>query len=293
MDGHVLWDYRVAIDLFLGGVGVAAFILSALLFFLDKEANKPVYKGGFILAPLFVSLGLIFLLLEIGRPFNAVRTLININPASIMSLGVFLQAIFVAIAFYVAYLMVKCDEGCSCQGESCEGPKFLILAGGFLALLTGLYHGMLLYGTGREAWNGALPLLFLASSIASGFALTYLVATLRGAGEAPLWVLSAISVALVGVLSAAFGWVYGLGALGVESKASLDYLHAHYGIHFYLVALVIGALVPLVLYVKSMLSKERLDKSLALASSVMILVGAFVLKYVVVYVGQIEYLASH
>ena len=134
----LLWDVRVSLDLFLGGLGVGAFLVGAVLYYMDAKTYEGVIKKAFIIAPVLVIAGLLLLLTELGRPLNVIKTLYAINPTSFMSIGIFLQSAFVAVALLIAFsILTKGAEGIS--------AKF-VYVGATLAGLVGLYHGLLLTG---------------------------------------------------------------------------------------------------------------------------------------------------
>ena len=71
---YLLWDIRVSLDLFLGGLGVGAFLMGAVLYYIDAKAYDAVIKKALVVAPLLVMAGLLLLLTELGRPLNVIKT---------------------------------------------------------------------------------------------------------------------------------------------------------------------------------------------------------------------------
>ena len=59
---NLLWDVRVSLDLFLGGLGVGAFLVGAVLYYMDAKTYEGVIKKAFIIAPVLVIAGLLLLL---------------------------------------------------------------------------------------------------------------------------------------------------------------------------------------------------------------------------------------
>ena len=97
------WDIRVTLDLYLGGIGVGAYLLSVFLSFYHLEQHAKSIKLGAYAAPILVSLGLLLLVSKIGVPLTFMTTLWNVNFESVMSIGVFLQVGFVFTSIYYAY----------------------------------------------------------------------------------------------------------------------------------------------------------------------------------------------
>jgi protein NrfD len=281
MDGQVMWDYRVVLDLFLGGIGIGAFILASVLYLVDKDGYKQISKVAFIIAPIFVIVGLMLLMAKLGRPLNAHAMMLNINPTSIMSLGGLLQGAFVAIALFALYKVIK-DEVI---------PNGLLYLGLAFACLVGIYHGTLLSSFGRSAWNFAIPALFFVTSIGTGILTSLFVSKLLGSSDVNSRVVSAtISGVSLLALLLTFGWVYALAATDAESILAYEYLFSGY-LMLFVVAVVLGMIVPLALSVKALINKETLSQTTLTVVSISALIGTYFLKYIVVYIGQLEYFA--
>lgn len=278
----LLWDIRVVLDLFLGGIGIGAFILASILYMIDAEKYKLICKTGFIIAPIFVAVGLVFLLLEIGRPFQAATMMFFVNPTSVMSWGGFLQAIFMVLSVYVLYKVYKNQEQ----------SRAVLMFAMFFALAVGIYHGALLTSIGQAAWNGALLTLFLTTSLVSG---TLLTLFLSNRLQKTTWHNSFISLVLVTLvflsMVSLLGWLLAMGTQSVESKEALTYLCSHFTVWIW-IAFIFAMAIPMVVYVKSLITQKELSSFEFYITSLGAVVGVFVLKYVVVYLGQLDYLVK-
>lgn len=273
---ELLWDIRVSLDLFLGGLGVGAFLIGAVLFFKDAKIYESLIKKAFILAPILVIAGLVLLLSEIGRPFNVIKTLYAVNPASVMSLGIFLQSAFVAVGLYLAFVVVsKGIEGISTK---------LLSVGSVLAVMVGLYHGFLLTGVGIESWNSVIPIVFLLSSIVAGASLVFVlgIATLENISTK---VSVIINMLLILELAAIFAWAYNLAISSTTSMEAYKMLMSGFGTEFWVLSILVGLLLPLVLLMLVLFKKVSF-KAVALPTFITIIIGSFFLKNVVVYLGQ-------
>lgn len=274
----LLWDVRVSLDLFLGGLGVGAFLVGAVLYYMDAKTYEGVLKKAFIIAPILVIAGLLLLLTELGRPLNVIKTLYAINPTSFMSIGIFLQSAFVAVALLIAFSMLtKGAEGIS--------AKF-VYVGATLAGLVGLYHGLLLTGISIEPWNNAIPVIFFISSILAGSSLVFLLNlseldTVLQKFKIPV----IINMILTLELAAIFAWVYNLALTTASSKHAYDVLMGSFGLEFWGLSIVVGLLIPLALLTMVILGKTTL-KAVALPTFATMLIGSFFLKNLVVYLGQ-------
>lgn len=278
----LLWDIRVVLDLFLGGIGIGAFILASILYTIDAHKYKMTCKIGFVMAPILVSIGLVFLLLEIGRPFHAVIMLISVNPTSILSWGGFIQGAFILLAVLIAYRVIK-NQAIS---------NVVLFIAMTLAFIVGIYHGALLSSLGRSVWNSSLPVLFLSTSLVTGFLTTMLIARVFGEEDVTNKLIKgSIIVFLLLSFTSVIGWIYGLMSQDEVSKEGLAFLMSDY-LLLLSVAILFGMILPIVIYIKSLFAKVHLANIELRIVTISSLLGIFALKYVVVYLGQLEYLVK-
>ncbi len=275
---YLLWDIRVSLDLFLGGLGVGAFLMGAILYYIDAKAYDAVIKKALVVAPLLVMAGLLLLLTELGRPLNVIKTLYAINPTSFMSIGIFLQSAFIAVALFIAFTVLT--KGAS---ELCSKVVF---AGAILAGLVGLYHGFLLSGIAKEPWNNAIPVIFFISSILSGSTLVLLLSGNAEEVSTKFKLPIIINMILTLELAAIFGWVYNLALNTAASKHIYDVLMASFGLEFWGLSIVVGLIAPLTLFTLVLLGKTSF-KAVFVPASIAIVIGSFFLKNLVVYLGQV------
>jgi len=275
---YLLWDIRVSLDLFLGGLGVGAFLMGAVLYYIDAKAYDAVIKKALVVAPLLVMAGLLLLLTELGRPLNVIKTLYAINPTSFMSIGIFLQSAFVAVALFIAFTVLT--KGAS---ELCSK---VVYAGAILAGLVGLYHGFLLSGIAKEPWNNAIPVIFFISSILSGSTLVLLLSGNAEEVSTKFKLPIIINMILTLELAAIFGWVYNLALNTAASKHIYDVLMTSFGLEFWGLSIVVGLIAPLTLFTLVLLGKTSF-KAVFVPASIAIVIGSFFLKNLVVYLGQV------
>lgn len=275
---YLLWDIRVSLDLFLGGLGVGAFLMGAVLYYIDAKAYDAVIKKALVVAPLLVMAGLLLLLTELGRPLNVIKTLYAINPTSFMSIGIFLQSAFVGVALFIAFTVLT--KGAS---ELCSK---VVYAGAILAGLVGLYHGLLLSGIAKEPWNNAIPVIFFISSILSGSTLTLLLSGNAEEVSTKFKLPIIINMILTLELATIFGWVYNLALNTASSKHIYDVLMASFGLEFWGLSIVVGLIAPLTLFTLVLLGKTSF-KAVFVPASIAIVIGSFFLKNLVVYLGQV------
>ena len=98
------WDWKVAVDLFLGGAGVGALLFAVALDVVFKGRHRAVCQTAAWIAPVLITLGLLFLLLKLGRPFNLFSTYQNLAPTSPLWWGGIFQPLLVIGAIFYALM---------------------------------------------------------------------------------------------------------------------------------------------------------------------------------------------
>ncbi|MDG7035434.1 MAG: polysulfide reductase NrfD, partial [Nitrososphaerota archaeon] len=93
---QTVWGARVAIDLFLGGVGGGIFVAYALFSLLNPSIYHVVNSVS-ALSAIFVILGLLVLTSEVGRPMNSMKVINNLK-TSWMSRGALISIAFVLVS---------------------------------------------------------------------------------------------------------------------------------------------------------------------------------------------------
>ncbi len=272
---HIAYNWMIAVYFFLGGLGAGAFLLSVTANYWKQEF-KPVAKTASFIAPAVIAIGLFFLWIDLGRPFNAWRLFLSFNPASALSWGVWFLNIFFVLSAAYALLLVKGQE---------SKAKLAAYAGVPFAILVGTYTGILLaQAPGRVLWHSALiPVLFLNGGLISGMAATMLLSVGRQSkdllsklGKVAGWlVLLELGLVVIEVVV-----LFNGEAGGVEIANAL--LVGEYSLLFLGVEIVLGTLIPLVILLRSKVNSA----ALAVASA-LVLIGIFTMRYVIVIGGQV------
>lgn len=295
------WDWRIAADLFFGGIGVGAFLVAVLNSLYYKDRFPRASRIAAIISPLLVILGLAFLLGDLGRPWRLLNTLTGFNVSSPLSWGGIFQTLFIVVGLVYAYLWIK-------PGKS-STRNLVGIVGIPLALIVGAYHGWLLsIVRARPLWNTGPSMI----AALLGFATTGMAAVLflmcilphrhvKANGEIG-------NAALTDVImfhDFRNALVFGLGlqcltffvwwiSLVYGSSGSLDALaaaNAATGPLFWLIGIGLGLVVPAVLLVAEMVlrpdAERPVSEPLVATAAVLILVGGFVFRYAVVMGGQL------
>ncbi len=289
MESLTSWDIRVTIDLFLGGIGIGAFLLSSLASLYDRDRYLSTVKMAGIIGPIFVGLGLLALLVKLGVPGKAITTLWYVNPQSVMTVGVFLQTGF--MIFSVIYILLLFSK------DPQFDLRFRVIQsfGCFFAVSVGLYHGLFLSSLGRVLWTEMIPGIFLISSLATGVAAVMLIQALNGDTSVltfssssrisyPAILLGLLAVQFISVLL----WQFFTGRLELEQSISYAYFMERFGLAWNWVVLILGIVIPATIAAVSLLKfNGKLEREMAFIMALLILIGAFILKHLMIMGGQV------
>lgn len=171
----MVWNWMIALYLFLAGMGAGAFVLSGIAGMAKKPCPK-IKTIGFIAGPVCVAVGTLLLVVDAHAGLmNPLRFFYLVsNLGSVMAWGVIILALFIVVAAIDAIIMIVKKST----------PRALDIIGMILAVCVAAYTGVLL-GDASVAfplWHPIiLPVLFLVSAASSGFALVLVI----GAWEGP------------------------------------------------------------------------------------------------------------
>ena len=290
------WGWEVPIYLFLGGMVAGIMLLSGWMA-LRKTDDKPSRALSLLpwASPLLISIGMMFLWLDLENGFNAHRFYFVFQPGSPMSwgswilLGIYPASILLAwtlspsefregwmkrLSFVPAFERI----GSWAMGHT----RFLAAANIVMGAALGIYTGVLL-GTmaSRPLWNSAiLGPLFLVSGISTGAAFMLLY---RLADRERVF-LGKLDMSLIAVeLLLLTLWMIGLATAGAASRGALWALVG--GPHtaaFWTLVIALGLLTPLIgewIELKHGAIPGRLP-------AILVLVGGLSLRWILVNAGQ-------
>lgn len=289
----IAWDWRIAADLFLGGIGAGAFLLAVANSLRYKDKYPALSRTGAIISPIAMIAGILFMMSELGHPLRMAHTMTGFNVTSPLSWGGPLQGLLIAIGVIYAFLWLK--------PVADKARKAIGIIGIPVALCVAFYHGWLLSAlTARPLWNsGLVTLLAILAAATTGTAAVLLVATLTGkarTGETPGWMVRDVRVFLVGALAMqavafAVWWLSMYGATA-EAREAVVVAAGALGSKPWLLGVVVGLLVPILLQIVDMARgrEETVAPSVGLTAltTVLILVGGFVFRFVVISGGQLS-----
>jgi formate-dependent nitrite reductase membrane component NrfD len=328
MEGMILihWNWIVAIYLFVAGVSAGAFIISATAYFLGRERYETITRIGAYIAPFPVIIGILALIYDLERPHLFWKLFLTFQPNSVMSLGAWLLlffSIFSIMHFYLwlpekyDYLKVipavKSNRFLSLyRGDNLTKIRGLVAGFGIpISIGVGIYTGVLLGAlTARPFWNNPmLPMLFLISSMKTGSASICFVGCFikgfRGMTRDQIntnkFMINSIDFTLmVFFIIAVFLFILGLYVSPRSSVAAVNLIMGgEFTFLFWTLVVGVGILLPLALgvyeliphYIEQVELREH-NPWISGIITTSVLIGGFVMRYVVIYAGQMAQVIS-
>ncbi|MDO6498518.1 cytochrome c nitrite reductase subunit NrfD [Photobacterium sanguinicancri] len=181
----LVWDWIIAIYLFLAGMSAGAVMISIYLkrkVIQGHPSANGIIKATAILAPFGIIVGLLILVFHLTKPWSFWKIMIFYNPTSVMSMGVMLFQVYMVVLFawiatiYKDELLNLLNGRLPIVGKVMQYvtryENAIELFLGFLAVMLAAYTGFLLSAlkTFPLLNNPVLPILFLFSSLSSGAA---------------------------------------------------------------------------------------------------------------------------
>jgi formate-dependent nitrite reductase membrane component NrfD len=294
------WDWRVALDLFFGGAGVGAFIFSVGLSEFWGRKYRRIPQTAAILAPVLVGLGLILLMLKLGRPFYIFKTFTNVALTAPLWWGGVFQTIFLIGSVWYAYLWMNQEE---------NGLRRRVgLSLTPIAVIVGAYHGMLLAVLpSRPLWNtGPTVIAALFGFVTTGIAAVMAVHILRMKIAGRLSdedhvsefllelrpIRNVLVAGLLGQIGTFFLWWVSLRFGGLGDRMALDAANESFGSMFWGMGMGVGLVLPLAIGAYAVWRADgRHPRTQIWAISVtscLILVGGAFFRLAVVLAGQLN-----
>ncbi|MHC4772490.1 MAG: NrfD/PsrC family molybdoenzyme membrane anchor subunit [Planctomycetota bacterium] len=248
---HLAYDWMIVAYFFLGGLSVGAYLFSVAANYWKQEF-KHLAKKSAVLSLITLAIGMFILLHDLGQPYRAWRL------------------------FLYTCLLFKAKE---------EVAKKFAYIGLPFAILTATYTAMLLaQAPDRVLWHTALlPVLFLNGAIISGIALVMLLSACSRNTELFSKLGKFVAWLIILELAMILGEFIVLLNGGTEHVAvAKSLLSGQIGCLFVGFEVVLGAVIPAV-----MLLKNKSSVFTQALASLLILVGMFAMRYVIVVGGQL------
>jgi formate-dependent nitrite reductase membrane component NrfD len=253
---------------FLGGIAGGAYFTAAIADNFGSPRDRGVVRTGYILSLLMIGICGMLLILDLGTPSRFLNMVLHFKFWDPMSIGAWMLGVFGLFALVSSALSLSADE------RRAPMRRKISLIGIIFGFFLASYTGVLLSATALPFWRDArlMGALFLASGASTGMAAISLLLFLSGdaAGEGFKKVKRADRFAIMFeiVVLAVFLILLGSAAAPLVSGAMAPL--------FWGGLVVLGLLIPLLV---DLLGARWVP---ALIPAVLVLVGGFILRYVVV-----------
>lgn len=284
------WGWLVTLYFFVGGLAGGCYFLAAMIDFFGRPEDRPLARVGYYISFPCIVLSGILLTVDLHRPLRFWHMLIESNtfqpmfkPWSPMSIGSWAITIF-GLFSLIKFLSALAEDGRINwpQSQQWRPPHPLGTAvsiiGGLFGFFVAGYTGVLLAVTNRPIWSDTplLGMLFVVSAASTSAALMLLLAAR-----------SRFTMPGVFALHRLDGWVLLLElivliilmiTLGPVFRAWLN----AWGVFLFLGVIVLGMLVPLALFWR----RDLLGEHNLVGSAVLVLIGGFLLRLIIVFSAQ-------
>jgi len=315
VEHELTWGLPVIFYLFLAGVGAGAVTVSASVLLRGGGgqfggAHFSLARYGALIGPVPVMLGTFLIIFELGRPFRALNLfkVLNLSP---MNIGSWLLLFFITISsLYALAFVPTLLAGFQRLSDRLEpwrnGLAWLCVPLGIgVAVYTGVMLGAM---PSRPFWNSPiLAMLFLISSLSTGVAVILLLRAFLGAedhgggetaekSDSSGYLLAASDLMLIGFeLMVIFLFLmFAHLTVGNVKYAVSEILPGGQMVGmFWLWVVLIGLLIPALMefiFVIPRLLYHReysVPRPVEIGVAIAVLIGGFMLRYIVVIVGQI------
>jgi formate-dependent nitrite reductase membrane component NrfD len=272
---HLAYDWMIVTYFFLGGVSAGAYVFSVAANYWKQEF-KLLAKKSAVLSFIAIAVGMLILLYDLGQPYRAWRLFLTFNPYSLLSWGVWFVNAFMFFNFIYSALLFTGKE---------VNAKIFAYAGLPFALLTATYTGMLLaQAPSRVLWHTALvPVLFMNGALISGIALVMLFSAKAQNAELLSRLGRFVAWLIILELTMILGEFILLLNGGTEHVAvAKGLLSGQIGYLFIGVEIILGAVIPV-----AILMRNKASVFIKALASLLILIGIFAMRYVIVVGGQL------
>jgi formate-dependent nitrite reductase membrane component NrfD len=263
------WEMSIVWYFFLGGIAGGAYFTAAIADNVGSRRDQAVARVGYLLSLPLVAVCGVLLIADLGVPKRFMNMILHFKFWDPMSIGAWAVGIFGAFAFVSSVLSFTSSESMA------QLRRRISLVGMLFGFFLAGYTGILLSNSAMPFWGDSrlMGALFLASGGSTGIAAVALIMFLTGRSVGEAWhkieVADRYSMLVEMLVLALF-----LGLLGAAAQPITT---GHFARLFWGGLVGAGLIVPLLLNLFG--SRVR---ALGLVSAVLVLVGGFILRYVVV-----------
>ena len=280
-----VWTWEVPVYFWLGGMAGGAYLTaSAAGLFGDADDRRATGAGFYVAAAAALPCAPL-LIADLGRPERFHHMLRIFKPLSPMNLGAWALAGFTALAVGRAASQAGSEGRLPVLLSSLTRifPRGLLdLGGTVFGLVLAGYTGVLLAATNVPLWakSKLLPAVFTASGMSTGAAAVSWAAQGR-ASHRTLKKLEAIETAgALGEMAVLAGYV------STSGRAARPLLKGPFAMPFWLGAVGLGSIVPLLLRALARGRSERTERRLGGIAALLTILGSLVLRWTIFEAGK-------
>jgi protein NrfD len=263
------WEMSIIWYFFLGGIAGGAYFTAAIADNFGSRRDHAVARVGYLLSLPLVAVCGILLIADLGVPKRFMNMMLHFKFWDPMSIGAWAVGVFGAFTFVSSVLSFTTSESVAAFRRK------ISLIGMLFGFFLAGYTGVLLSNSALPFWADSrlMGALFLASGGSTGMAAVALIMFITGGSIGETWhkieVADRFSMLVEMLVLAIFLALLGSAAQPITS--------GHLGPLFWGGLVGAGLILPLVLN----LFGGRV-RALGVVSAVLVLVGGFILRYVVV-----------
>jgi formate-dependent nitrite reductase membrane component NrfD len=290
-----LWEWWIVFYFFFGGIAGGAYFTSTMIELVGGPAERPIARMGYFIAFPLSIICAILLILDLGEPLRFWHMVVYSetftpwpvwdSPISVGSYALLFFSLFSFLSFIDALIEIGKLPWAPLREKYSGTPRLIYsVIGAFFGFFLASYTGVLLATTHLPAWanNPLLGALFLASGASTGMAAIALGLALSKIDIGASWakLKQADNVALILELILLIAFVALLGA------TAMNFLTGWSGVLLIGGVLVLGLLVPLAIQLRGGLRGAKGALNTTILVAVLILVGGFLMRTVIVLGGQ-------
>jgi formate-dependent nitrite reductase membrane component NrfD len=289
------WEWWIVFYFFFGGIAGGAYFTSTMIELVGGPEDRPIARMGYYIAfPLAVICG-ILLILDLGRPERFGHMLVYSktllpwpkwdSPISVGSYALLFFSLFAFLSFIDALIETGRLPWAPLREKYSGTPRLIYsVIGAVFGFFLASYTGVLLASTHLPVWanNPLLGALFLASGASTGMAAIALGLILSKADVGAAWakLKQADNMALILEIVLLIAFVALLGTAASFLLSGLSGILLIGGV------LIIGLIVPLVIQFRAGFQGVKSPANMTLLVAILILVGGFLMRTVIVMGGQ-------
>lgn len=301
---QTVWNWLPAIYLFSGGLSAGAFLTASILRLARPGRFEKTVTGGLWTAVIALAVGLLSLVSEVEKPFQAMILFRSfVNGSSWMTVGAWLLLVtFIVFVLTALFATDRIAEWIGTVfkplGRARDGiGKVLTIIGIPCAVAVAVYTGVLLGAAPAIPLWGTwlLPVLFTVSAFDTGVAAVSIIATIVENDRDSRGMRTALEVAVVCLVVleaiALITFVVTMQGAGTDEARSIGLLvDGVLSVQFWLLVVVVGLAVPLVAALAQLVVSRRkngkeLVPAVPVGGAACALVGGFALRFLVLTAG--------